>query len=54
MFLYFERLASNTNKKSLKNLLATSRNKFSKVFIQNPGTYKKTSRSYGHTNKSSK
>ena len=29
-------------------------NKFSEVFIQIPGTYKKTSRSYRYTNKCSK
>ena len=52
-FLHFELFACNINTKKIKpakNLKITW-NKFSKVFIRIPGTYKKPSRSHRHANK---
>ena len=53
-FLHFELLASNAIKNQTEKIQKFTRNKFSKVFMQIPGTYKKTSRSYRYNKKCSK
>ena len=54
-FLHFELLATNIIKNETREKVQEfTRNKYNKVFIQIPGTYKKTFRSYSDSNKCSK